>query len=615
VYDQGDADLPYIVMEYVDGPSLREVLGERGRLDAAEVLALIEPVCRALDPGARRRGRAPRHQARERARHGRRHGRSSPTSASPARSRRHHHTQTGALIGSVHYVAPSSSRGAASQPPRTSTAVGVLLFELLTGRKPLPAETPMAVALRHGREPIPAPSEHVEVSPALDEVVATATALDPADRYDDMGAFIAALQAAVPEGPSPVVVSRHDEHGGDRTLVIPPSPDTDLATFPPVGTASARPKSTEDAPGTPDGGQPKRSRKARKAEGKARNKAEKAGRKAEKRAAKAAHTRSRGRSVVLWSSVVLLVLLLAAGGAAATWHYVIAPIQQVPSLDGVHEAEARETLAALGLELDVTGTRDDRSVAEGAILEQDPPPGTELRSGETVSVVLSGGPSTVTMPTVTNLPLEEATELLEGEPYFFTIARVDESHSDTVPAGIVIGQAPSADVELRQDAEVLLHISLGIEQVVVPDLSELDRDAAEAALTEAQLTFDFSEEYSDAVPTRGQVISQSLEAGVEVDKGTAVSVVVSKGALTIPVPNVRGKPIDTAVAELRALDLDPRVITQPIPRIGPFRRGEAGLVEEQSPPPGQDGGIRRGQTIDLYTFVEDADEDDEDDDD
>lgn len=203
VLDQGVDGLPYIVMELVDGPSLRQVLRERGRLSPREAVAVLLPVCAAL---------ARAHAA------GGMHRDIKPENVliapdgSPkvadfgiahvgAATR---HTAAGTVIGSVHYLAPELVQGREATPATDQYAVGVLAFELLTGQKPLPAETPTAVLARHAREPIPPPSAFTPGIPAaLDRVVCRGAALRPGDRFSCMEQLAAALRAAVPGGSRP----------------------------------------------------------------------------------------------------------------------------------------------------------------------------------------------------------------------------------------------------------------------------------------------------------------------------------------------------------------------------------------------------------------------------
>jgi eukaryotic-like serine/threonine-protein kinase len=570
VFDQGVADLPYIVMEHVDGPSLREILLQRGLLTPAEALAVMDPVCQAL-ARAHAAGVVHRDVKPENVLIG---PDGAPKVADFGIARavaETSHTQTGTLIGSVHYMAPELIDGQEATPASDQYAAGVLLFELLTGRKPLTADTPMAVAVRHTRERIPPAGDFAsDVPRAVDRVIARATEPDPSRRFPDMLTMAKALRAAVPGGAAPLVIRPAGE--GGKTLVIPPAAQETMSIAAAADVATRRAKT--------------RRRKPRKA----------------KRSGS-----GRGRARLRTAGVVLLSLVLLAGLAAgvawAAWNWVVAPITTVPELVGGTEAQAEATLGDLGLVLVVDERVHDLDAPEGQVLGQEPPAGTELRRGEEVEVTVSLGVSDQTVPRVVGSPRDAAVELLEGAPYHFEV-EVDEAHSDDVPAGQVISQDPEAGDELAQRATVAVVVSLGIEQVAVPDLSGMSREEAQEALAEAGLEVRFEEAFSDEVPQAGRVIRQSTGAGQEVDKGATVTVTVSRGPLTVEVPNVRGKSLADGRAEVEAAGLRVRVEEQPRPRIGPFRQGQYGRVEEQVP--GPDTKAQRGETVTLYTFSEAA---------
>jgi eukaryotic-like serine/threonine-protein kinase len=570
VFDQGVADLPYIVMEHVDGPSLREILLQRGLLTPAEALAVMDPVCQAL-ARAHAAGVVHRDVKPENVLIG---PDGAPKVADFGIARavaETSHTQTGTLIGSVHYMAPELIDGQEATPASDQYAAGVLLFELLTGRKPLTADTPMAVAVRHTRERIPPAGDFAsDVPRAVDRVIARATEPDPSRRFPDMLTMAKALRAAVPGGAAPLVIRPAGE--GGKTLVIPPAAQETMSIAAAADVATRRAKT--------------RRRKPRKA----------------KRSGS-----GRGRARLRTAGVVLLSLVLLAGLAAgvawAAWNWVVAPITTVPELVGGTEAQAEATLGDLGLVLVVDERVHDLDAPEGQVLGQEPPAGTELRRGEEVEVTVSLGVSDQTVPRVVGSPRDAAVELLEGAPYHFEV-EVDEAHSDDVPAGQVISQDPEAGDELAQRATVAVVVSLGIEQVAVPDLSGMSREEAQEALAEAGLEVRFEEAFSDEVPQAGRVIRQSTGAGQEVDKGATVTLTVSRGPLTVEVPNVRGKSLADGRAEVEAAGLRVRVEEQPRPRIGPFRQGQYGRVEEQVPAPGTKA--QRGETVTLYTFSEAA---------
>ena len=529
VFDQGEGPPPYIVMELVDGPSLREVLHERGCLSPAETLAVVLPVCEALarahaagvvhcdikpenvliDPGG-----APKVAD---------FGIAQAT-ASTLR------TAQSTLIGSVHYMAPELARGRAATPASDQYAVGVLVFELLTGRKPLPADTPMAVLARHAREPIPRPSRFARGIPrALDRVVARACARDPADRFPDLASLAAAMRAAVPSGADPV-----DVHG-DRTLVIPAGEST--TTVPP---------------------------------------------------------RPRRRS---WRSTAALVAVLTLALLSGVSPGLTAQ-RTVPGVEGLGRDSAALRLRAQGLAIAEAPPQPSRDVPEGKVLSQQPLAGSRLRRGETVTVVLSSGPAVVAMPRVLELGEERAREVLAG--HGFTVTE-GESYSDDAPRGQVIAQLPDTGAPIREGAEVRIHLSLGPEPVPVPDVVGASRRDAEAALAEVGLVAAIVEEYSDEQPDEGRVVRQAIGGGTVVDKGSTVEVVISRGPLTVRLPNLRGDLADEARAALQAEGLAVTVVPQPLPRFGLLALARAGEIADHTPGPGRF--VRRGDTVTLVVYA------------
>jgi eukaryotic-like serine/threonine-protein kinase len=613
VFDQGIAELPYIVMELVDGPSLREVLTDHGQLSAAEALTLIEAVAAAL-ARAHRAGVVHRDIKPENVLVT---AEGTPKVADFGIARvmaGTSHTQTGALIGSVHYMAPELVDGHDATAASDQYAIGVLLYELLTGQRPYAGDTPMAVALRHTRDRVPAPSLHgADCGAAVDAVVRRATEHDPDARYPDLAAFAEALGNSVPEGPTEVAVS---DAASGHTLVIPAEArdtislavQTELAARRSVAPASPAPAGglrPGDAGSTPtvhpahdERGVPEKARRPRlllpsrtpRGRGRTVPPADDA----------PASNRRRVRRVALVSVLSVLLLVATAGGTWAWWNYLVAPVTTVPPLVGLSEEEAFATADDLGLGFAVGDERYDFDAPEGQVLEQDPPEGTELRRGDDLTVVLSRGRQPVDMPAVVGDEEADAVAELEAERLEVTVER---SHHDDAPAGQVIGQDPDEATPLRQGDSVTITVSLGIEQVDVPQLAGRSVGELESLLADANLGLGaVTRVWSDQVPTEGEVIDQDHDPGSTVDKGTTVDVTVSLGPRTIQVPDLRGEPVAEAQAALEARSLAVDVIVEPRPRLGPFVRGSVGQVEEQLPGGGE--AITRGETVTLYTFGE-----------
>jgi len=568
VFDTGDRDgpggLPWIVMEYVDGPSLRDVLRERGSLRPGEALAVVEPLARAL-ARAHAGGVVHRDVKPENvlvAPDG------TPKIADFGIARAvaaTSHTQTGTLIGSVHYMAPELVSGRPATTATDQYALGVLLYELLTGEQPLDADNAMAIALRHAQEPIPAPSARNPAVPAaLDAVVARATAADPGARFASMDDFAAALRAAVPDGPEPVVVHTRGDDGREHTLVIPAAALQTTVVPPPPPPSPSR-------------------------------------RLAPRRALGALGAR---RRLALPIAAAIVAIL----GVLALWAFVLAPVIDVPELTGLTLAQARAAAAERGLEIATEQPRHSREVPKGRIAVQEPGAGGRARRGGAVQVALSLGPRMVAMPKVVGLPRDQALQRLAEHGFE---VRVDNGFHDVAPPGQVAAQKPDPGGEVAEGSKVTLYVSKGIEQVQVPNLDGMDRAEAAEALEQAKLRAIFTERYSDEVPEEGAVLSQSVPPGQTVDKNTEVTVEVSAGPMTIDVPDLRGMSIEEARAETRRLGLVLHVVEVPRERIGPFRRGRYGYVEEQEPSPGgRERRIRRGETITVYTYSPTAEDGD-----
>lgn len=339
VFDWGEsAEGVYLVMELVEGFSLRQVLRQRGRLSPGEALALLGPVAQGVAT-AHRAGIVHRDVKPENVLISA-DGAVKVTDFGLARAAATA-SQTfgpGALAGSPHYVAPEAVQGGRLDARSDVYALGIILYECLVGAPPLEGETPTATALQHARRQVPPPSQAVpELTSDVDEVVRRATAADPDGRHADAADFAAALRAAVPAGPAPV-----DLHDDGTDTVVLPTAATDTVV--------------QEAPPRP---------------------------------------RRRRRRLGL----AVLALLALAGGGYALWATVIAPLQPVPAVRGATEAAATRTLQDAGFEVSVAEERPhDGEVPADRVLTTDPE--DRARRGSTVQLVLSAGPRQVEVPEV-----------------------------------------------------------------------------------------------------------------------------------------------------------------------------------------------------------------------
>lgn len=555
VYDWGEADdQAYLVMEHVDGPSLREVLRRRGRLSPRETVAILAPAAAGLAAAHARdvvhRDVKPENIliAASGAVKVADFGLARATAATQ---------QTfapGALVGSPHYLAPEIVREDPVDARADVYALGVVLYECLVGRPPFDGDTAFATAMRHAADSVPAPSATTNVPPEFDAIVARATANDPADRFQDARALGAALRGVVPDAELP----SWREEGVHRTLVIPPQ-TTDTVVPTPANHAprpAPRPVDSDELVPPPAKTKPRRTRRRRR-----------------------------------WPLVALAFLALLGGGLYLAWSTIVAPITEIPDVNNETQAAAIAALERAGFQAEVTDTPNSRDVPAGAVISHDPQ-GT-ARLGSTISLVVSAGPRMTVVPTVVGQPRDAALDAVEGaalEP------EVTEQYSEEFEAGLVMATNPEPGTEIAEGETVEVVVSRGRRPIDVPGVVGSSRAAAIDALRSVGLEPVVSTEtYADA--PEGTVVDQDPDEGATLYRGDRVELTISKGPQPFEMPDVRGQIRDEAVAELEGLGLEVRVVE--VERGAAFwrRRGE---VADQDPGPGTM--VQRGDRVTLYVW-------------
>ena len=547
VYDQGaEDDTAYIVMEYIPGITLRDLLQEHRALTPEQATDILRAVLAGL-ASAHRAGIVHRDLKPENvllADDGRiklgDFGLARATTAN---------TATGAaLLGTIAYLSPELVTRGSADSRSDIYALGIMLYEMLTGEQPYKGDQPMQIAYQHANDTVPVPSAaEPGVPPELDDLVAWATARNPEDRPRDAREMLDHVSG-----------NQQRATGQYRTAVLRPENATAILPAGAASPASADSGDASDATrviASSTGGAPSASAR-RGAPGPRRTGAQPgalspAG---QRLADKSAKRRKRG-----WIVLAVVVALAIVAGVVG-WALGPGPWGNVriPEVAGKSVSQARELLQAQGLQPTArTGTRFDAVVEKGQVSTTKPAAAREVRKGTPVQIVVSGGPRMIALPAVVGQPLSTVTAALDDD---FQLQDDQYEFSADAPKDTVIaatGVRPDGETvdlstvsEYGERGPVTLTVSLG----AVPDVTGQSVDEATTTLDGVGLTVGTQQErYDDDVPT-GQVISAQVEDSPAV-QGSAVDLVVSRGPTPITLPDVAGKTIDDATSTLENLGL------------------------------------------------------------
>ncbi len=519
VYDQGDDDgTVFLVMEYVEGRTLRDLLTERGRLSPAEAFDVMEPVLAAL-AAAHTAGLVHRDVKPENvllADDGRikvaDFGLARAASAAGSSQ-----ATKGLLIGTVAYLSPEQvDRGIADARSDVYSA-GIVLFELLTGQPPFSADSPMTVAFKHVHDDVPPPSTlRPGLHPAVDSLVTRATRRDPDERPADAARLLAAVgevRRLVPPNELVEDSGSMAPSASNDTLVVA-LPDTNAGAAP-SGKQDSAPRAGAGAVGPPPEG-PYQKR------------------------------RSKGWRILI---ALLLLVALAAGAGWASWWYGAGRWTTTPSVLGMSQSEATSTLTAAGLQAELGKPVFSETVKAGLVYETDPAPTERIQEGSTVSLILSKGPERFDVPSVVGKPRADAAKQIRSAG--LTVGEVTKVYSDSVAEGDVIRTTPKAGTPVRAETAVRMVVSRGLQPVTVPNLVGKQSEAAQAQLASIGLkTTITGQAFSSKVP-KGAVLTQTPNSG-QVPQGSVIELTISKGPKLFQVPNVFGKRTSEAVSILKS---------------------------------------------------------------
>jgi serine/threonine-protein kinase len=551
VYDRGEWEgTSYIAMEFVSGRTLKQIIVEQGPLDPQRAVDLTVQILRAARFAHRRgiihRDFKPQNVIVDD------DGRAKVTDFGIARAGASDMTQTGSILGTAQYLSPEQAQGHAVGARSDLYSIGIILYELLTGRVPFQADSPITIALKQVSEAPIAPSQlNPSVTPELESVVLRALAKEPHDRFADADEFIAALDAAASRIPSPRAIAAAEAAaaalpGGGGGMVPPPPPAATpppppAAANPPTGVLSGRAVREAVVVAPPPTG------------------------------------RKRWPWILLGALVLLgLVVLLVA---------VLSPKRvQVPNVVGSSISVATTRLESDGF--DVVPVRDNSDKPRNTVIGQNPGGGTSADEGARVTITVSDGPAITNVPKVVGEGRLKARKTLTAAGF-----KVEETKasSDTVRVNRVISQDPSGGSLKESGQVVTIVVSTGPEVVTVPNVVGKTVDQARAALDAFKVSVT---EKEDDKADPGTVIEQAPARG-ELAHGATVKLTVAIETKQIAVPNVVGRSQNNATKTLSGAGFE--VVAEDVTVDTPAKDG---LVQEQSPSSG-DGKVDRGSTVTL----------------
>ena len=560
IYDVGrTGNINFIVMELVDGRPLSDFIKENGHLDYKTTIDIAKQVASAL-------AIAHKHQIihRDVKPHNimiTSDGVAKLTDFGIARavSKATMVADTSKIIGSVHYFSPEQARGAYVDERSDIYSLGIVMFEMLTGRVPFDGETPVEVALKHINEDVPSPAKLVPgIPPALDKVVLKATDKYQTERYKSADEMLEALKN----------VEFVTQMVGDRVFAgeTDNKPRRDESLVAPVMSSRREDREQEMviAPANP-----------RKPKAKPDDK---------KKKKRAIIIGVAAAAILALFGILYVSGVIGGGGKEVT----------VPDVKGMSYSEAKEVLEAKGLKIEKSDEPiASQKIEKGKIVSQTPSKNSKVKKGRTVRVILSAGNTELKVPDLKGLSYKEAKTLLSEMG--LQISKGDEVDSDSVTEGLIASQYPSAKTKVDKGDIITVNISKGKKDAVIPKLvGTTFTSESDVSATLSKYGYKLGKvSYEESYETPGTIIKQSPDAGTTAEKKTTVDIVISKAKSKATVPNLNGMTYDQAESALQSLGFSVGRVTEE------ENNGfTAGTVFKQYPAANSE--YQTGSTVDIW---------------
>ncbi|WP_203624794.1 MULTISPECIES: Stk1 family PASTA domain-containing Ser/Thr kinase [unclassified Lacticaseibacillus] len=494
IYDVGESnDQQYLVMEYVRGSDLKKYIVEHFPIPYQRVIDIMEQILAGIqvahDHNIIHRDLKPQNIMIDQ------DGNAKITDFGIAVALSDNSmTQTNSLLGSVHYLSPEQARG--SMPTRQSDiyALGIILFEMLTGTVPFEGDSAVSIALKHFQEDMPSVREFdPRIPQALENVVLKATAKDPANRYTSADAMAADLKTSLSSARA------HEEK------FVPDATDLDETKVMPMVGSSSSAQPVQAATTTPS------SQAAAKSADEPKQRPKKTAKHGWKK-----YWPFVLAGVIVAAIILFVVLSLTGGSKEAT----------VPELTGMSRTQAESALEAADLVLGQESKQASSKVAKDKVIKSDPNAGSSVKSGSTVDIIVSSGDKKYKLGDYVGDQYSTIKKRLEKAG--FTVKRKRRA-SNEIPAGEIMAQSLDPGISVVPDGKTItLTVSSGSATVAMPDFSGQSEGQVSAWATAHGMTLKINTAYNDSVAS-GQLISQDPQAGSDLQRGDSISVTFSKG--------------------------------------------------------------------------------------
>ena len=509
----------FIVMEMVEGSTLREYLDESGKFGVAQTLQYLTAILGAL-AAAHKLGIIHRDIKPENilisndgrikiADFGLAHGALIGSTLT---------AESSVVLGSVSYLSPEQVQRGISDARSDVYSTGILAYELLVGEKPFSGDSPIQIAYMHVNNRVPRVSQsRSDIPKELDELIYAATSSNPDERPRDAAVFLSGIQD---------IARSIDPKRNQLSLEL----DIPMQKISEKSSKMKKKKLKPEPVREITEEKPKREMTA--------------------------GTKRRISKRVRRNRIIAAMLAVALG--IGSWYALIGPGSRivVPSVVGASIEEANAALAPLGLTSEVIEKRFDEDIASGKILASDPSGGDKVDAGGRVNLVVSKGQERYVIPVLTGLTPAAALKVLTSQP--LKSAGISEAFNTTIPKGLVISSNPSNGQKVKRDTPVSILVSKGIEEIALTTYVGQSADQAQNELTEAGFNVESSFAYSESVAA-GAVVSQAPSGVVSAPKGSTITLVVSRGSKFVFIPNVYSIETNKAMATLKDLGLKVKV--------------------------------------------------------